>query len=119
MTTTADAQVFTWDTMDTDHPMDLLDRRRIIGEQVMISHVTLHKGFTVAAHHHENEQMAIVTSGRVRFTVGQPGAEREETLGPGQVLYLPANVPHSAEALETSVVLDVFSPPSEKTGVDG
>lgn len=38
--------------------------------------------------------------------------------GRGQVLELLVNVRHGAEALETTVILDVFSPPSEKTGVD-
>ena len=36
----------------------------------------------------------------------------------GEVLHLPANVPHSAEALEDSVLFDLFSPPSATTGVD-
>jgi len=35
----------------------------------------------------------------------------------GEVLHLPANVPHSAEALEETLVLDIFSPTSEKTGI--
>ena len=36
----------------------------------------------------------------------------------GEVLHLPSNVPHSAFALEDSTVIDVFSPISEKTGLD-
>ena len=39
-------------------------------------------------------------------------------VGPGEVLHLPSNCPHSAEALEETVVLDIFSPPSERTGID-
>jgi hypothetical protein len=33
-------------------------------------------------------------------------------------MHLRSGVPHSAEALEPTLVLDIFSPPSEKTGID-
>lgn len=114
----AEAVVHTWDSMPVDRPMALIDRRRVMGEQAMISHVTLHEGFTVAPHAHANEQFAVVLSGRIRFTVGEAGSERTVEVVGGQVLELPAHVRHGAEALETTVILDVFSPPSEKTGVD-
>ena len=115
------ATVHRWDDLEIDQPMALIDRRRVIGEHVMLSHVTLHKGFMVPPHQHANEQMAVVLSGRVRFTLlAHSGESRERTveLGPGEVLHLPPNVPHGAEALEETVILDVFSPPSETTGVD-
>ena len=57
-------------------------------------------------------------SGRVRFTLGEPGSERTVELVGGQVLLVPPNVRHGAEAIETSELLDVFSPPSDTTGVD-
>lgn len=103
-----------------DHPMELIDRQRIIGENVMISRVLLHKGFRVERHAHENEQIAVVLSGTVRFLLGEQGSDEEytETLSAGQAIELPANVPHGAEALEDTLILDIFSPPSEKTGID-
>jgi len=112
------ATVHRWVDLDADHPMALIDRRRVVGRHCMISHVTLHAGFTVAPHRHANEQMACVLSGRIRFTVGDEGEERTVELGPGEVLELPPDVRHGAEALETTVILDVFSPPSDATGVD-
>jgi len=114
----ADATVHTWESMPVDRPMALIDRRRVMGERAMISQVTLHAGFVVEPHAHGNEQFAVVLSGRIRFTLGEAGAERTAELVGGQVLELPANVRHGAEAIETTVILDVFSPPSEKTGVD-
>ncbi|MGK0264015.1 MAG: quercetin dioxygenase-like cupin family protein, partial [Planctomycetota bacterium] len=39
-------------------------------------------------------------------------------LAAGDVLHLPGFAPHGAEALETTVLLDIFSPPSESTGID-
>lgn len=100
--------------------MDLLARQRIIGEQAMISRVTLEKGCFVPSHAHENEQFACVLSGRLRFGLGQPQSPqyREVDVGSGEVIHLPSNLPHSARALEHSVVLDVFSPPSATTGID-
>lgn len=100
--------------------MPLIDRRRIIGDRMMISEVHLHKGFEVPTHQHENEQFAIVLRGRVRFGIGEVGdAERREfTLSGGEVIHFPAHVPHSAEALDDTLILDLFSPPSAGTGVD-
>jgi quercetin dioxygenase-like cupin family protein len=111
---------YRWDELAVDRPMALLERRRVIGERAMISHVTLRKGCIVPTHSHENEQFACIVSGCVRFGIGAEGSpERHEvTVRAGGVLHLPANVPHSAEAIEETVVLDVFSPPSEKTGID-
>ncbi len=120
MTARKSAVRYRWDELPEDRPMALLDRRRIIGERMMLSDVFLKRGCTVPTHSHENEQFACVMSGRLRFDLGAEGsAQREEIiLTAGEVLHLPSNVPHSAVALEDSRVLDVFSPPSEKTGVD-
>jgi quercetin dioxygenase-like cupin family protein len=114
------AAVHTWSDLPTDRPMPLIERQRLIGEQMMISRVRLLKGFRVPTHQHANEQFAVVLSGLVRFGLGAEGTpERiERILTGGEVLQLPANVPHSAEALEESILLDLFSPPSETTGVD-
>ena len=101
--------------------MERLSRKRIIGEQAMLSQVTLEKGCLVPMHNHPNEQFACVISGKMRFVVEDGeggGGQRTLTLGAGEVLHLPGDVRHSAEALETSVVLDVFSPPSATTGID-
>jgi quercetin dioxygenase-like cupin family protein len=112
-----------FDALKEDRPMALLARRRVMGERMMISRVVLEKGCEVPTHLHENEQMAIVLSGRLRFGLGEKGKAgyREVTLtgeGGGQVLHLPGNLPHSAFAEERTVVLDVFSPVCEKTGID-
>ena len=118
MTVMTDAVRYRWEDMDQDHPMDLIARRRIMGEKVMVSEVILQKGFSVASHHHENEQIGIVLSGRVTFGIGEGDDYHEITVVGGEVIHLPSNVAHSALALEESRILDIFSPVSEKTGVD-
>ncbi len=103
-----------------DHPLPLIGRRRVIGSQVMVSEVTLDAGFIVATHSHPNEQMSLILKGRLRFGVGPEGSpgRRMVEVGAGEMLHLPPDVPHSAQAMEDSIVLDIFSPPSEKTGID-
>ncbi|MHC4218835.1 MAG: cupin domain-containing protein [Planctomycetota bacterium] len=111
---------YRWADLPRDHPMQQLERRRIIGQRVMLSEVLLQKGCTVPTHAHENEQICCVLSGRLRFGLGaedSPRREEVEVEG-GEVLHLPSGVPHSAEALEESLVIDIFSPPSETTGID-
>ena len=66
-------------------------------------------GCTVPVHSHENEQVSMVLSGRLRFLL-DGGAEE---VGPGQVMRLAPNERHGVEVLEDSVVIDLFSPPRE------
>lgn len=115
-----DARIERWDTLPTDHPMPLIARQRIIGDHVMVSRVTLEPGFFVPAHHHSNEQFVVVMSGHARFTIGAAGSPqfREVEVRGGDVLVLPPHVPHSCRAIERTEIMDLFSPPSEKTGVD-
>lgn len=109
--------VHTWSSLPTDRPMPGIARQRIIGAQAMISRVHLDKGTYVPAHRHDNEQVAVVLAGRIRFRLGEDG-QRSETLTAGQALLLPGGALHDAEALEDCIILDVFSPPSERTGID-
>lgn len=116
----ARATVHRWSELKTDTPMPTITRRRVIGEQAMISHVLLAKGTHVPTHSHENEQFGVVLSGRIRFGLGAEGTpdRHEVTLGAGEVIHLPSNYPHSADALDETLVLDIFSPPSAGTGID-
>lgn len=114
------ANVYRWSDRPTDSPMPLLERQRIIGEHAMISRVLLKKGFVLQTHSHANEQFGIVLSGRIRFGLGAEDSptRTHQTLGPGEVIHFPSNFPHSAEALEETLILDIFSPPSATTGID-
>ena len=116
----AAAKVSRWSDLQVDRPMELLERRRVIGDKAMISHITLRRGFKVATHAHENEQFSVVLSGKLKFGLGAEGGSdrREAIVGAGEVIHLPGNLPHSAEAIEDTVVLDIFSPPSATTGID-
>lgn len=114
------AASYRWSELTTDKPMPMLERQRIVGEKMMLSRVFLRMGCDVPTHSHENEQFACVMSGRMLFGIGELGspARKELTLSAGEVLHLPSNVPHSALALEDTLILDLFSPPSKTTGID-
>ena len=114
------AKVYTWDRVAEERLSDTVVRQRIMAERMMVSRVVAEPGFDVPTHRHENEQIVIVLSGRLRIGVGDPDSDeyREETLTAGQSIVLPSNVPHKAAADEHSVALDLFSPPSETTGID-
>ncbi|MHC4427709.1 MAG: cupin domain-containing protein [Planctomycetota bacterium] len=120
MASSETAARYRWADLTPDHPMDLLQRRRVIGRLVMLSEVRLQKGCVVPIHAHENEQICCVLSGRLRFGLGDEGSPQRQEIEVegGEVLHLPSGVPHSAEALEQSLVIDVFSPVSEATGID-
>lgn len=76
---------------------------------LMLCEFTLEKGSTVPTHSHRHEQIGYVISGRVRMTIA--GVARD--LVPGDAYAIPGDVPHSADALERSVVVDVFTPQRE------
>ncbi len=107
--------------LPADSPMPQILRRRVTGDKAQIDEIRVQAGCKVPSHQHDNEQFAIVLSGRLRFTIGDPRDTEAYTVEVegGGVLHLPPGVPHAAEVLEDAVVYDVFCPPAESTGIDG
>lgn len=101
---------YRWNDMPKETVNDLLDRRLITGDRMMLAHVYLKKGCVVPRHQHENEQLTYVLEGALRFWIGEDESE-EVVVGPGEVLHLPSMVWHKAEALEDTLDVDIFSPP--------
>jgi len=102
-----------WNDIPKQKITDAVSRRVFTGERMMIAHVYADKGAIVPTHTHENEQLSYILDGALRFWIGPDDApDREEfVLRTGEVLYIPSNVPHKAEALEDTFDVDVFSPP--------
>ena len=96
--------------MPKEKVTDLLDRRLITGERMMLAHVYLKKGCIVPKHSHENEQLTYILEGALRFWLGEDQTETLDVRA-GEVLHIPGNLPHKAEALEDTLDVDVFSPP--------
>ena len=101
-----------WEDVPLERVTDLLDRKLITGDGIMLAHVFLKTGCVVPRHQHVNEQFTYIISGALRFRLGEDGAE-EVVVRAGEVLHIPSNVWHAAEALEDTLDMDVFSPPRE------
>ena len=105
---------FRWDDMPKEKVTHDISRRLVTCERMMLAHVYLDKGAIVPTHQHENEQLTYVLEGALKFWIGDPDGDVEElVVGPGEVLHIPSNVPHKAEALEDTLDVDVFSPPRQ------
>ncbi|HEY7877381.1 MAG TPA: cupin domain-containing protein [Gemmatimonadaceae bacterium] len=112
MSEAASATWYRWDDMPKERLSDVLERRLITGERMMLAHVYLKKGAIVPRHSHDNEQLTYILEGALRFWLGDAG-ERELVVAAGEVLYLPSNLPHQAEAIEDTLDVDVFCPPRQ------
>lgn len=77
------------------------------GRGLMLSVVHFEPRSVVPEHSHPHEQMGIMISGQLEFTI----AGRTRLLGPGDMWCIPGGVPHRVVALdEPAVALDVFHP---------
>ena len=103
-------RLYAWDEVPREQVTDGISRRLVTGERMMIAHVYLDKGSVVPTHSHENEQLTYILDGALKFWIGENG-EDELIVRSGEVLHIPSNVPHKAEALEDTFDVDVFSPP--------
>ena len=112
MASKTECTFYRWDSMKKERVSDMLERRLITGERMMLAHVYLKKGCIVPKHSHENEQLTYILEGALKFSIGEDGSE-EITVSAGEVLLIPSNVPHRALALEDTLDVDVFSPPRQ------
>jgi quercetin dioxygenase-like cupin family protein len=103
---------YRWEDVPEEELNPLVRRRLITGERMMLAHVYLEKGCVVPQHSHENEQLTYILEGVLRFWLGEDGSEVVDVAA-GEVLHLPSNLPHRAEALETTFDVDIFCPPRQ------
>lgn len=112
MTTTNKVTWYRWEQMPKEKVSAMLDRRLITGERMMLAHVYLKQGCVVPRHQHENEQLTYILEGALKFWIGEDEKE-EKIVRAGEVLHIPSNVWHKAEAIEDTLDVDVFSPPRQ------
>jgi quercetin dioxygenase-like cupin family protein len=103
---------YRWEDVPKEDVSEGFARRLISGERLMLTHVYLDKGFVVPRHSHENEQLTWILEGVLRFWLGEDESEVVDVAA-GEVLHLPPNLPHKAEALEDTLDVDIFSPPRQ------
>jgi quercetin dioxygenase-like cupin family protein len=109
---TKPATHYRWDEIPLEKVTDMLDRKLITGDRMMLAHVYLKKGCIVPKHSHENEQLTYILEGALLFTLGEE-QNVEVTVSAGEVLHIPSNLPHKAVALDDTLDVDIFSPPRQ------
>ena len=98
-----------WKSIELEKLSDKISRQMIFGESAMLARIVLLRGAIVPRHSHVNEQITWIVSGALKLIFD----DGERILRDGEMLLIPANVPHAAEALEDTVDVDVFAPPRE------
>jgi quercetin dioxygenase-like cupin family protein len=83
--------------------------RFIHTEQMTLAFVEIAEGSILPEHAHFHEQCTRVLEGELALTIN--GITHIYTKG--QVAVIPSNVPHSAKALTSCTVMDVFCPARE------
>jgi quercetin dioxygenase-like cupin family protein len=79
------------------------------GDKTLMGQFNIAKGSAIPVHSHPHEQTGFMFSGKLRFNVEGEVFDVET----GDSWCLPGDVEHSAEALEDSVIIEVFSPVRE------
>ena len=100
-------QYVPWHTIPLEDLNPLLQRQFVVGQEIMLARVLLKRGCIVPEHSHHNEQLTYIVEGTLKFWIDK----KEIVVHAGEVLCIPSNMPHKAEALEDTVDLDVFTPP--------
>ena len=98
--------LYDWNTMPEEQMNALVGRRAIHCANLTIARIRLQKDAVVPEHAHVNEQVTMVQSGALKFFI-EGG---EQIVRAGEILTIPAEVPHGVVALEDTVAVDVFSP---------
>ena len=85
--------------------------RQLMGynDSLMLCRVSFEEGSIGYTHRHPHAQIAYVESGVFEFTIGGEA----KTLKKGDCAYVPPDVEHGAECVESGVLLDIFSPVRE------
>lgn len=98
-----------WADVEVEKLNPLFDRQMITGESLMMAKIRLKKGSVVPEHSHVNEQLTYIMEGALKFWIDG----KELVVRAGEVLCIPSNMPHKAEALEDTLDMDVFYPPRQ------
>ena len=103
---------YRWDDLPKEPLKEDLSRRLIATERMMIAQVFLEQGCIVPLHSHENEQLTYILEGTLRFWLGEDQSQMVDVAA-GEVLQIPSWLPHKAEALESTLDVDIFCPPRQ------
>ncbi len=98
-----------WEKIEKEQLNPVITRQMMSGEDATIGRILLSRGAVVPRHSHRSEQFTFILSGALKFTFD----DGETVVRSGEILLIPAHVPHAAEALEDTVDFDFFAPRRE------
>jgi len=86
-------------------------RRKIMayGPDLMSVYVDYKKGGIGARHKHPHRQISCIVKGSFKVHIG----DETQILETGDHYYIPADIEHGVEALEDSILIDMFTPRRE------
>ena len=105
-------QTINWDEIDLETVNPDMQRRIVTGELMTVARIYFRDGFVVPMHSHHNEQITQVIKGRMHFVFGEK-RETEMVLGPGDVVVIPAHLPHAATCIGEVEEMDMWAPRRE------
>lgn len=95
------ARVLSWEAVDATEVYPGIVRQALTTEDSTVVRYTYHPGCVFPEHRHPEEQVTIVHSGEIEFTVGG----RPVVLRAGQVAVIPGGTPHGARVVASEVVV--------------
>ena len=102
-------QAINWEAIELETVNEGMRRRIVTGEKMTVARIYFADGFTVPMHSHYNEQITQVLKGQMHFVFG--GDEPSEmVLSSGDVVVIPADVPHQATCIGEVEEIDMWSP---------
>lgn len=101
--------IYRWNEVENERLSQTISRQVIHGDTLTVARISVKQGGAVPEHSHHNEQISMVERGALKFVL----AGLERVVRPGEMVRIPPHVPHSVEALEDSVAVDLFSPRRE------
>lgn len=79
------------------------------GDVTLLAEFRLKKGSSIPSHSHPQEQTGYLVRGKIRLEIGDETFDVE----PGDGWCVKGGESHGAEAVEDSLVVEIFSPPRE------
>ena len=108
----AQLQNTNWDEVELETVNPSMKRRIVTGDLMTVARIYFKDGFLVPMHSHVNEQITQVIKGKMHFVFGDDRS-RELELGAGDVIVIPANMPHEARCIGDVEEMDMWSPRRE------
>jgi quercetin dioxygenase-like cupin family protein len=103
---------YRWSDVQEEDMAPAVRRQLVTGDSMMLARIQIDAGQVVPTHSHENEQITTVIEGALRFWLGTDDSEVVDVAA-GEILQIPSDIPHKAEALERTVSVDIFCPPRQ------